>query len=237
MTYQPSHLGALFNEERRTEQIQHQRSEVYRTLQNLRYPPGPRLSPIEIAPDTEHPQQIINITSGEDQLLPSALLFQHDALPKVDPRLAFQERQRPVAQPTITFMPEYPDYLWGAATNQVTSRAREDGMRVHFEEITEAATNPPVSRMSIWTGIPGGWQIVEASQRERQYVAVVDIQREVIGWMKGVEQNASSKGASAGLSRWVRMTDWDGTEVEVEVWVWRGLQPLGTTMEMWELVL
>lgn len=232
MTFQPGHLGALSEEEWRLGNIQQQQPDVYRNLQNLRYPPGPGLSPIEISPDPEH--QLVTVMQGEDQLLPSALLFQHDAKPKVDPRLAFQERQRPVAQPTITFMPEYPEYLWGAATNQVTSR--EEGMRVHFEEITDAATNPPVSRMSIWTGASGGWQIVEA-QRERQYVAVVDVQRKVIGWMKGAEQHASARGMSNDLSRWVRITDWDGTEVEVEVWVWRGLRPLGATMEMWELIL
>jgi hypothetical protein len=130
-------------------------------------------------------------------------------------------------------MPEYPDYLWGAVTGHITSR--DDGIRVHFQEITEPATNPAVSRMSIATS-PGGANWLEVQrQREASYVTVADVQRTVIDWLQQVRTLEGPRREKPNFSSWVRLTDDDGQEIEIEVWTWRGLKPLDETMERWSL--
>ncbi|KAJ3574920.1 hypothetical protein NP233_g1440 [Leucocoprinus birnbaumii] len=170
------------------------------------------------------------------QLLPDCLLFQNEAWPSVSGILAFQNRNRYVAQPTITFMPEYPGYLWGGVTSYIDPR--DDGLRVHFEEVTEPATNPAVRRMRILassSGSPNHW--LEVSRREdTPFVMVADVQRTVIEWMKETSLSRPVN-ASPRLSNWITLTDEDGKEFDLEVWIWRGLEALDDTMENWVLKL
>ncbi|KXN81180.1 hypothetical protein AN958_05895 [Leucoagaricus sp. SymC.cos] len=136
-------------------------------------------------------------------------------------------------------MPEYPEYLWGATASHVTRS--EGGRRVHFEEINEPATNPTVSRMRIATGSLSDQSThwLEVLRREAPFVTIADVQRAVIGWMKQVKSTIHKQGvgseAGPELSSWIRLTDDDGDEIEVEVWTWRGLEPLDGSIESWQL--
>lgn len=207
----------------------------YDLHRNVLHPGAPKLVPRELPAEEEQIQfrQAVTISHGDDQLLPMALLFQNDATSGMDARLAFHKRQRPVAQPTITFMPEYPEYLWGAVGHHITRS--DNDMRVHFEAITEPATNPPASRMRIVTEF-GDWFVVEP-QDGCGYVTVQDVQRRVIRWMQEISSRTDPGETTTSLSRWVRIADWDGAEIEVEVWMWKGLMRLGETTETWCLKL
>ncbi|KXN81179.1 hypothetical protein AN958_05894 [Leucoagaricus sp. SymC.cos] len=131
-------------------------------------------------------------------------------------------------------MPEFPGYLWAAASDHI--RTRDSRMRIHFEEIIEPATNPPVSRMRIATGSNESARWIEVNRGEVPYVTVVDVQRGVIRWMKEASTRALSGGAtSPRFSSWVRLVDSDGMEIEVELWTWRGLTALDEGLENWGL--
>lgn len=201
---------------------------------NIVYPSAPRIRLRELPLEDEaiHHQQMVNISDGSNQLLPPILLFRNNLLPRIDARLAFQERARAVVRPTITFMPEFPEYLWAAVGAQVT---RRDDVRVHFEEIADAATDPPVSSMRMTTEF-GGWIVID-SREGTPYVTVADVQKAVIRWMKETRTRPSSRERAVRFSSWVRVTDDNGTELEVEVWVWRGLTPLPGNIENWALHL
>ncbi|KAF9444559.1 hypothetical protein P691DRAFT_333801 [Macrolepiota fuliginosa MF-IS2] len=210
--------------------MQQRRSQLPRTVQ---HPAAPRLIPGPLPRDTApiHQRPVI-VALGNGQVLPTALLFQNDAVAGIDARLAFHTRPRPVVRPAITFMPEFPEYLWGAVDDHVSYR--ESPMRIHFDEEPVPATNPPVHMMRIDTGF-GDWLIIEP-RRGSHYVSVVDVQRTVIQWMKEIRFRAGETDRLR-LSSWVRVADGEGTELEVEVWVWMGLMHLGGTMETWVLKL
>ncbi|KAF5357172.1 hypothetical protein D9756_006864 [Leucocoprinus leucothites] len=205
-----------------------------RLREHLEFPATPKSLAKALPPclDDDGDQNQTIATSNTVQLLPDFLLFQDEALPCVDVRIAFQERIRCVAQPTITFMPEYPGYLWGAVTSHIATR--DDGTRVHFEDITEPATNPAVSRMRIAIGSGGATHWLEVQrQGDASCITVADIQKTVIEWMRGASRTRRS--GSPRFSDWVTLIDEDGVEIELEVWIWKGLRPLDNTLENWEL--
>lgn len=178
--------------------------------------------------EQQHP---ITINYGTDQWIPENLLFRNDIRPGVDSRLAYSFEPRAVAQPSFTCIPSS---LWGAVGNPVMT-GEDDTKGVGFEEATDPATQPPVARMVISTDT-NNVIIVEAEQG-RPSITVVDIQRAIIRWMKETRTSSGVNNVTRRFSKSVRMTDDDGTEAELEIWVWKGLRLLSTDMSHWHLHL
>jgi len=118
--------------------MQQRRSQFPRIVQ---HPAAPRMIPRPLpqglAPISQQP---VIVTPDNGQLLPTALLFQNDAVPVIDAMLSFHNRPRPVVRPAITIMPEHPEYLWGAVGSHVANRAGAVG--IYFDDVPVPATNP-----------------------------------------------------------------------------------------------
>jgi hypothetical protein len=110
-----------------------------------------------------------------------------------------------------------------------------DRTSIDFERVFDPATEPPVVQMVIRTDTDN-FVTVDAEQGS-PYVTVVDVQRAIIHWMKETYGTSGDNNLTRRFSRWVRMLDDDGTEVEIEIWVWKGLSSLSTDMVNWYLHL
>jgi hypothetical protein len=183
-----------------------------------------------------HNGDTIAIDHGNGQWIPQHSLFFNDISPRVDGRLALRGEPRAIAQPLFALVPTNPessDYLWGAVGIQVLGD--DDSPSIDFERVFDPATEPPVVQMVIHTD--AGNSITVDAEQGSPYVTVLDVQREIIRWMKEMRTRSGIDDLTGQFSRWVRMVDDDGAEIEVEVWVWKGLRPLSMDLINWHLHL
>ncbi|EKM84398.1 hypothetical protein AGABI1DRAFT_124707 [Agaricus bisporus var. burnettii JB137-S8] len=205
------------------------------TRSAIQHPSAPRMVLNELPtidePTQQHP---IVINHGIGQWIPEVLLFRNDIRPKVDSRLAYGNESRAIALPSFTCTLVTPAHLWGAVGNPVLVRGN-DRKRVSFEQAFDPATEPSVMRMIIRTDTDN--IIIADAGQGQSYVTVVDVQRAVINWMKETRTRSGINSLTRRFSKRLGMVDGDGTEAEVEVWIWKGLMSLSTDMAHWHLHL
>jgi hypothetical protein len=209
------------------DRIAHEGSSVGTVFQ---HPRAPKMLPKELpAIDQSIQQHPIAINFGEGQWIPHNLLFHNDIRPGIDYRLAYSNEPRAIAQPSFTCIPN----TWGAV-GTIVMDGGDETKGVGFEEAFDPTTRPLVTRMVILTDT--GNRIIADAGQGRSSVTVVDVQA-VINWMKETRTSSGINNLTRRFSRLVRMIDDDGSEAELEVWVWKGLRSLSTDMIHWHLHL
>ncbi|KAF9443214.1 hypothetical protein P691DRAFT_713572 [Macrolepiota fuliginosa MF-IS2] len=196
----------------------------------IEYPAAPRMVTIPLPPVHDTPT-ITTVRRDSAQGLPNDSLIPEGRILSVD--LEHREIPRAVVSPVISDMPGYTGHMWGAANEYVDSA--RNGRSVHFVDSITAATTPPQMRLRIIT--PWGETLIVDRRAGNTHVAIGDVQRAVIGWMRGIEQMAMIQGQSARLTQ--RMVVWarDGTRMEVDIWMWRGLIQVGGRIDLWAIQL
>lgn len=185
--------------------------------------------PLPSVPDAA---TVTAVRAGNNQTLSSNLLIRQE--PRVlNINLENREIPRPVVSPVISDMPGYPGHMWGAVNGDVDNAG--DGRIVHFADSMAAATNPPQMRLVIIT--TWGEALVVEPRIGSQHVSVGDVQRTIIAWMRTIEQAAQTRGQRTRLTRRIVVRARDGTVMEVEVWMWRGLVRVGGSIGIWAIQL
>ncbi|KAF9448827.1 hypothetical protein P691DRAFT_791990 [Macrolepiota fuliginosa MF-IS2] len=205
--------------------IHERSSNVYHRIE---YPPAPRMLTIPLPPVHDTPAAAA-LRSGSIQA------FQNNPLIREEGRVLsvdLEHRDIPyaVVSPVVSDMPGYAGHMWGAA-NEYVGGARS-GRRVHFVDSMAAATNPPQIRLRIMT--PWRETLIVDPRAGNTYVAVGDVQRAVIGWMRHIEQN---QGQGAGFTQRSVVQARDGTRMEVDIWMWRGLLQVRGRIDLWVIQL
>jgi hypothetical protein len=144
--------------------------------------------------------------------------------------LRHHELIRPVVKPVLCDMPPYSGHCWGA--REEDGRAVR-GLSVHFPDSAMPATNPPLARIRL--ARPFGGVLIVTPAIGNQFVSVGDVQRMVVAWMRWEQPHVQDE----GLRLTGRMTAraQDGTQREVNVWVWRGLTMDRTEADVWKINL
>ncbi|KAF9448820.1 hypothetical protein P691DRAFT_759598 [Macrolepiota fuliginosa MF-IS2] len=194
----------------------------------IEYPPAPRVLTIPLPPIHNTPT-VTAVRSGSAQTLPDGLLIREEEwVLSID--LEHRLSPRAVVSPIISNMPGYTGHMWGAA-NEYVDGARSGGM-VHFVDSMAAATNPPQMRLRIMT--PSGETLIVDPRAGSTHVTVGDVHRAVIGGMRRIGRNQSQ---GAGFTQRRVLFLRDGTRMEVDIWMWRGLIQVGGMINLWAIQL
>jgi hypothetical protein len=195
-------------------------------------PPTPRSRPKELPDD--HNAATVDIMFGRHEIYPSPLLFEPMAEigRNIDHSLKYRHSPRAVVTPVATTS-KNDLYPRGLAT---TIKEDNHSLNLTFPEADHPATNPPVSAMNIST--PGPWRSITIPPRPHGgFVACGDVQREVVRWIREIADQEEEDDGRMPWSKTETIYIPDGTEVQVELWQWRGLKRRGRENDTWEMFL
>lgn len=183
----------------------------------------------------DHAALAVDIILGHNEIYPSPLLFEQvtEIGRDIDRALRYQDSPYAVVTPVATRSKTDKTYSWGPST---ITNGGNGSFSLAFPEVDCPATCPPVSVMNILT--PGSSRNIRILQEPNvNFVTRADVQKEVIRWIREIADREQTINGGVPLSRVSKVSLPDGTEVEVELWQWRGLKRRGLESDAWEMFL